>query len=60
MKKKDDEIPNWIFWGIVIGVLLISLGVFIVGKFHHQLGVYSLVVGGISLYVSVIALVFKL
>lgn len=60
MKNKKTDIPNWIFWGTVIGVLLISLGVFVVGKFHSQLGVLSLVIGGISLYASVIALVFKL
>lgn len=58
--KKEGDIPNWIFWGTVSGVVLISLGVFLVGKFHSQLGVYSLVGGGISLYVSVISLVFKL
>lgn len=59
-KKKTEEMPKWIFYGTVGGVLLISLGVLLVGKFHSQLGVWSLVAGGISLYASVIALVFKL
>ncbi|MBS3052261.1 MAG: hypothetical protein J4428_02745 [Candidatus Aenigmarchaeota archaeon] len=60
MKKNESDIPSWIVWVTVVSVLLISLGIFIVGKFHHQLGTILLVIGGILFYISVITLVFNL
>ena len=58
--KSKEAVTDSLFFSILTGVLLISLGVFLVGQFHSRLGVFSLAIGSALLYISVIVLVFKL
>jgi len=65
MKKGRKELINAIkedplFFSTLLSILMISWGVLLVGMVHSSFGVFLMVIGGIVLYVSVIALVFKL
>lgn len=42
------------------GVILLSLGIFLVGRFHSVFGTASIVIGSSIIYVTIIYLVFKL